>query len=156
MSNGLTSDAGDEDLFGKVDLNVSDFNALRDSEVGSFCKAIHALGVAHLGDLADDGWTQAKLDEVDAKIGLYTGVVGKPRHMKTVVTSLVRQLDGTFKGIDTILDDKIDRRMEKFKETAPEFYNAYFAARKIVDNRTGPHKNGENGNGTEQPPVPPA
>jgi hypothetical protein len=110
----------------------------------------------HLADLADDGWTQVKLDEINAKIGLYGGMVGKPRHLQTVITSLARQLDSTIKEIDAILGQKIDLRMAKFKEASPEFYNAYFAARKIVDNRTGPKsKNGETGNGQDTPPAPP-
>ena len=77
----------------------------------------------HLQDLADAQVTDVELKALQDKIDDYNGYAGKPRQKRTENTAAV----------------------------APEFFRAYMAARKIVDNAAGHNaKNGDN-----QPPQPP-
>lgn len=61
------------------------------------------------------------------------------------------QLDDAFNGTEKVLKEQLDPRMLKFKAASPDFYNSYFAARKIVDNRG---RNGKNGHAQPTPPQP--
>jgi hypothetical protein len=149
---GFASEAGNAELLAKVRLNPTDLRGLRDTEVAGFCQAIHDLGVEHLADLAEAQVTADDLTALQGLINAYGDTVGKPRQKRTEITSVVQQMDAAFNGTDKVLKEQLDPRMLKFKASKPDFFNSYFAARKIVDNPGGrPPKNGNN---QPQPPQP--
>jgi hypothetical protein len=147
----FASRTGNTELLAKVDLTETDLTRLRDGEVGSTCQAVHDLVAEHLEDLADAQVTDVELKALQDRIDDYNGYAGKTRQKRTENTAAVGQLDVAFETTDKVLDEQLDKRMLKFKAVAPDFFRAYMAARKVVDNAAS--HNGKNGD--SQPPQPP-
>jgi len=108
---------------------------------------VGAQGV--LAALASYGITQANLDLVDAKLaGMKTAAENKDVGF-TDRSAIREALYGLFDKADDLLNDEADRIVGVLKETKPNFYNQYFAARVIKD------LGGKRGGGEEPPPPEP-
>jgi hypothetical protein len=148
---------GDAELLAKVDLWPSDFARERDTEVAGLCQGVHDAANSIIALLTDQGLAPADLTDLQDKIDLYSGTVGKPRVARSSNRAAGKLMDAEFAAADKLLEEQLDGLILKFKISQPEFYNAYFAARQIVDNPGGrPDKNGSgNGSNDHQPPMPP-
>ena len=152
------SDIGSHELQGKVDYTESDLRRTRDSELTTVCQGIHDAAQSVLANLADYGVTAQTLTDLQSKITGYHGTVGKPASVKSVKQAAGTSLDSAIDEVDKVLEEKMDKLMPKFRASEPDFFNAYFAARSIVDNAASrPAKNGNgNGNGGNGHDTPPA
>ena len=86
-------------------------------------------------ELGKYGITAAKLALFKKRIDAYDGVKVAPRQnrvKKRAATLLLTQLVRDAVGI---LRDQLDGLMVQFQESSPNFYEEYFAARAVVDNR---------------------
>jgi pyridoxine/pyridoxamine 5'-phosphate oxidase len=61
-----------------------------------------------------------------------------------------QSLKSTIVSTRRVLEDSVDKQMLKFRQSQPDFFQSYQAARVTVDNPGG-HKS-KNGNGNVTPP----
>jgi len=97
-----------------------------------------AAARALLTELADRGITAAKLAAFKKKIDAFDGIKTSPRAaivQRKAANLLLPKLVCTAVNI---LNDQLDGLLVQFKDTNPNFYEEYFAARAIVDTRSTP------------------
>jgi len=137
-------------LEGRVDFSRSTIVYGREASVLARVRDIHAAATTQLANLADYGITQAKLTALKKKIDAFEASLAKPRQQIAESSAATQTLSQQFAEADTILNKRLDKLVYQFKESAPDFFNAYQTARSIVDLR-GPRKT----NDTPSPaPVP--
>jgi hypothetical protein len=138
------------ELFNTVDFSAPDLLHQTEQACATNCKAILDAGTASLAALAP-GQTlaQTDLDDLTAKIGAFKTLLTKPREAKAITKGATDLIPDKLDAGDRILERQIDRLMERYKGSNPDFYGAYQVARVIVDAGGGP--------GTlPTPPTPPA
>ena len=144
----------DHELAGHVDFSRSAITDGRESAVVARCRDILAASTAKVDALADYGINQAKLTALKKKIDAFEAVQPSPRQQVVKSGAATKALLGLFGTADTMLGRRLDGLAIQFKETTPEFFNQYLAARSIVDSPGG-HKTGgavtPNSNGGDTP-----
>lgn len=59
-------------------------------------------------------------------------IIGKPRNAIVERKNLTKSLDTKAAVIDRLLMERVDNMVRLFKRSAPDFFNEYFAARKVM------------------------
>ncbi len=124
------------------DFSENQLKRIKDGEIAARCQAIHDLLLENRGALEPYGVTTAKLTELQNAINDYTATAPKPRTAVTNRSTIKANLRAQFARADEILEDQMDKTIENFTETAPDFVTAYKKARVIVDEKSKP-KEGE-------------
>jgi hypothetical protein len=119
-------------LKAEISFVKSDFWLARDSDFITMCNLVLNRGNENAAALVDYGVTDAMLLAFKAAILEYTGMVQDPR------SAIAERKSGKIGVEDLFAEGKeilevIDGLMEQFVETNKDFYNAYKAAREIVD-----------------------
>ena len=133
----------DPELTAKVGYSPSDVTAGKSSDVVARCKAIHAAATEVVDDLGKFGITAAKLTLLKKRIDAYDGAKVAPRQNRVKKSAAVALLLGLVRDSVSILRDQLDGLMIQFKDASPNFYEEYFAARVVVDNRGSRTAEGE-------------
>lgn len=129
----LAAKNGDMDLAAQAELHLSQLDKLPDEELEGTGTRISGLLGDHLDELADYGLAtgdQTKLDELvtefhGAKSGPRTAIAGRKGETDTI-PDLIR-------ATKSLLRNRLDKLMTRFKKSNPEFFAAYRSARVIVD-----------------------
>ena len=116
-----------------VDYTESDLKHLTHAELPLKVKSIKDAAQGVLASLANYGMTQAKLDLVDAKLEALKNAKGRKDVGYTDRSATRVALTELFAKADELLKDEADGIVEVVKESHPDFYNQYFAARVIKD-----------------------
>lgn len=130
-------DNAEAGLGARVAYSESGVTRGKTSDVVARCKNIHAAATENLAALGKYGVTADKLTTFNGRISAFDRLKVAPRD--NVVT---RRAAGEFqeqllRDANTILRDKLDRLVVQFKAADPTFYEAYYAARVVVDARGG-------------------
>ncbi len=91
------------------------------------------MATAVLPSLADYGVTQAKLNVLSKKIEAFRKAHPAPRQRVNAGRAATKQLADLFTDLSALLRNRADRLVVQFRESAPEFYNEYQAARTVVN-----------------------
>ena len=78
----------------------------------------------------------ADLKALEQKIAAFEEAYIKPRQSTVAGAAATRELPGLFNKAFTILEERIDGMVFKFKSKSPEFFAEYTSARVVVDART--------------------
>lgn len=123
----------DYKLMCRVKFSRTDITKGRESVVVARCRDIHAAASEDVAALADYGVNAAKLTAFKKKIDGFEALQTQPRQDISNRSAATQQLRQLLRQADEILRKRIDPLVVQFKASAPEFYNAYQAARSIVD-----------------------
>ena len=130
-------------LDAEVNYPASSLNRMSDDEVGEICNKVYLKAKENLPDLADFGITTTVLDELKALIDNYNAktqvnkvAVNQRSEQTKVIAKLIREGKA-------ILSDSFDKLMLILRNTNPEAYNAYVAARNSMPKRHAKKSNGE-------------
>lgn len=129
----LAADTNNPELRGKVDYSRSDLLQVRDTVVAQRCQGIHTEASTVAAFLVPYGVTAADLTAQQAAIDAYLLVVSAPRTAITVRKGATAAIENGVRDGLAILNERMDKLMAGFKITAPDFHQAYFDARIIVD-----------------------
>ena len=125
--------AQNPELFAKVDYTASTVCVGKVSEVVARCKNIHEAASDNAAALVKYGITAAKLTKLDKAIKAFDKVKTAPRQHKVIKGAATKLIPVLVKSGVSIVRDQLDELMTQFKEANPSFYNAYFAARVVVN-----------------------
>lgn len=123
----------DAELASRLDYSQSDLGKGRPQEVVARCRNVWSTATDNLEASTAFGVTQAKLTNLKKKIDEFESAHPKTREGRTATRAATKALPDSFAQVDEILNGCLDGLMAQFKESEPEFYNEYFAARRIVD-----------------------
>jgi len=141
------SESENQDLKARVHLTESMFRGLRDDQRDDLAQGIHDAANDNLAALADYGIIAATLTALQTRIDAYRLAIPSPSVARSNRRSKTELLDVELKRANMICKERLDGLMEQFKTLNPDFYNAYHAARDIID--TGHRKQAP----TTKPPV---
>lgn len=86
------------------------------------------------------GVDAAKLTMLAKKIEAFAKATPKPRARINAGSAATKALKKNLRQISTLLRERVDRLMTRFKVSHPEFYNEYKSARRIVKPAVTPEK----------------
>jgi hypothetical protein len=78
------------------------------------------------------GFDNVRTGEVLQLIEESTAIISKPRGAIVERKSLTTNMDLKADAIDTIVKERIDNMVRLMKRSLPDFFNEYFAARKVI------------------------
>jgi len=117
----------------QVNYSPSDLRLSRDTILVDRLRVIHNAANDYAADLVDFGVQAADLSDLDTLINKYADQVQNPRTAIGERSTATQELEALFVEGDTVLKEQLDKLIEIFKVSAPNFYNQYKSARVIVD-----------------------
>ncbi len=136
VSSALTayaSSTGNAQLKGAVKVSESQLRYVRTNEQLNLAKMVVDLATANLAALGPFGVTQAMLDDLKSRIAAYDAATKQVSSGMAERVGARTAVSDLFNQADQILKDEVDRMMQFFRVSAPEFYNDFRAARVIKD-----------------------
>jgi hypothetical protein len=132
-------DINDNELKEKMDFPKSRLNRMRDTQKADACELIHESANAVIASLAPYNITAADLMHLQSKIDIYHDNIAKPKI--AVNRKAVARIDEDLliRRGKSILK-KIDKLMEHYKSSQPDFYEMYFKSRNIIELGHRTHK----------------
>jgi len=122
------------ELFAAVDFSAPDLLHQTESECMTNCTAILNAGTENLAALTvSKHLAQTDLDDLKAKIDAFNAAFERPRQTRAGTKSATDQLPDAIAAADRIVERQLDRLMERFRLSSPDFYSSYQVARVIVD-----------------------
>jgi hypothetical protein len=129
---------GNHELYTSVDYSAAQLIHLPEQECATVCQNILNAGIANLAAMAaGQTLAQTDLDDLQEKINQSNKSLTRPRQLRTKISGATGQLPGLITAADRIAERQLDKLMEKFKTTQPDFYAAYQVARVIVSQGGG-------------------
>ncbi len=128
---GATND--DHTLEQQGDVSLAGLDKMKESDLLATATRIGALATTNITALADYGITAADVTELDGLATKFRGLQAAPRQAVVDRKKENAQLPPVGSHLLTVLRRQLDRQMLVFKQTQPEFYAGYLAARVIVD-----------------------
>lgn len=101
------------------------------------CRDIQQWVTENLAALTDYKVAQADVTTLKNRIKAFEEVQTKPRTTKATGKAATRRLESQFARLDDLLARQLDKLAVKFKQSEPEFYEAYKASRSIVQPPVG-------------------
>lgn len=131
--------ADDHDLLALTALSPSNLGRLDDEELSNRATNVLAKANSRKTDLAAFNVTQANLDEFDQALQDFKAAKAKPRTATAERAAQTESLPSLIRDTSGILRNEIDRLVNLFRRTNPDFVAGYRTARAIVD-RAASHK----------------
>lgn len=142
--------AGETQLAGQFDYEVSDLVNSRDTVVLDITQIILNAAHAHDVAIADYGILAADITQLDTARTTYAGLIAAPADAINARATATDTLVGLFRTLMDILSNQMDAIMVTYKESEPTFYQQYIESRKIIDlGRRSRDDSEEEGDGEE-------
>jgi hypothetical protein len=120
----------------QMDITYSDLLRLKDGILAERCTTIHDTANDNLAELANYNITAAKLTALAATIDAFKNANTAPRSAEIEISAATMAVAQTDKDTKALLDKRMDKLMEDFRESNVDFYNQYKTARVIQDAAT--------------------
>lgn len=130
------SDTGNLILFNLVDYNLSDLMSGAANRSLTRCKNIQALALGNAAALVNYGISADMLTDNGKAIDDFELVIANPKDQYAARKAATQEIKNAIKDVDISIKDKLDKLMENFRLTAPDFYAQYFNDRKIYNAKT--------------------
>jgi Glu-tRNA(Gln) amidotransferase subunit E-like FAD-binding protein len=129
----LAKDLKDEKLLAKTNLSKSTMYHAQGNEMLSIARRIQTEATAHAQELQDYGIKDTDILALQTIINEYDNILVAPRVVISESKQKTANLVHLFAYADTLLNDRIDKLMRIFRESAPDFYTLYFNARNVIN-----------------------
>ena len=126
-------DTQNDDLKAKVQVSEGSLRNMRDADLQTRVQQILDLATGNIAKLADYGVLPADVTELEQLIALFKTAVNNMGSGKADRSSARTALTDYFDEVDVLMANVIDKLMDNFKSSSPQFYNAYQAARVVYD-----------------------
>lgn len=145
----LGTDQANHTLVEKVNYTRSSFKKFQQSRRIAEGVTVLAEAKNRTAELVPAYLTEAIISQLETLLNEYRDAYTRPREVRVNKTTVTASLREAMKEGGNILTNRADRLAVQFRDTYPDFYQAYLKARIIEDLGTR-HENGGNG---EQAPV---
>lgn len=125
---------GNHELFAKVDYTLYDLTHGKEEDDETTMANILQLGTDNLAAMGPNGGlTQADLDDLDAKLEIWETSITKPRQAKSGTKGATNQIPTALLANDRTIDRQLDRLIERYRLSNPDFFQEYQVAKVKVD-----------------------
>lgn len=118
----------------KAAKSFSDLNRLRNQDFVTVVTETIILLEQHLEALADYGVTADQITDLKNSFDQFLTLQGQPRQYRIAGKQATLNLAELFENTSSLLSNKMDKVMKRFKRTDANFFNGYQTARIIVNN----------------------
>jgi hypothetical protein len=125
------SENNNEEVRVKMTFTPSSLKGGLDRQIPTTAKLVADEAAKH--DLTEFGAGPLALEAFNAKITAYHAIMNAPREAVVATSGLTTALEQQFALGDKILKERLDKLMEQFRESQPQFFAEYRGARTIVD-----------------------
>jgi hypothetical protein len=132
------SENNNEEVRARMNLTPSSIKGSLDRQIPATAKMVADEAAKH--DLKEFGAGPLVLEAFNAKIEAYNAIMNAPREAVVATVGLTTALEQQFTLGDKILKERLDKLMEQFRESQPQFFAEYKSARSIVDRGGGQQK----------------
>lgn len=144
--------SGDHDLLALSNATQSTFRRASDDELSNLAAGILSAASAHKSELAAFEVTQANIDELDQALQRFNASKSNPRMAIAERSARGDSLEAQVRDAQDFLRNQIDRLVNLFRRSNPEFVAGYRNARVIVD-RAATHSTAKPAASVKPPPV---
>jgi hypothetical protein len=123
----------DQDLLALTDITRSGIDKLDSEQLSNRAALVLAQANAKKADLAAVQVTQANIDELTQALQSYNEAKAGPRRATAERVAQTESLSTIIREANDILRNQIDRLVNLFARSNPQFVSSYQAARVIVD-----------------------
>jgi len=123
----------DQNLLALTDITRSGIDKLDSEQLSNRAALVLAQANAKKSDLAAVQVTQANIDELTQALQNYNEVKAGPRQATAERVAQTESLSSLIREANDILRNQIDRLVNLFARSNPQFVSSYQAARVIVD-----------------------
>ncbi len=123
-------------LMDKVNFTKTELMRARDNELPGMSEQVHQEAVTHAPAILPFGVTGAMTTVLATAIADFVTYISKPRAARTETSAATSLLPGAFDAVTALLEEQIDRGMELYRTSNPDFFAAYESARVIVNSPT--------------------
>lgn len=124
---------GDHKTANRVSFSLSKLMNERDTVVFVKLRDVKEFAQIFVDQLADYGVTQEDIDELGVLTEKYAAGVENPRQAITNRSRATKELKDLMSEANVVLTDYLDKLIHLFKANAPEFWQQFIIARKIVN-----------------------
>lgn len=132
----MAEETGNTLLAAQMDITYSDLLRLKDGILAERCTTIHDAANDNLAALANYNITAARLTALTAAIDAFKNANTAPRSAEIEITAATTTVALTIKETKSLLEKRMDKVMEDFRDSNVDFYNQYKAARVVQDAAT--------------------
>lgn len=125
-------------LADQSDLTLSGLDKMPDDALEETGQMIADLALANQAALVDYGLVADDLDDLNALKTEFHNAKTMPRSAMTTRAAETATLPELLTATTSLLRNRLDKQMRKFKKGNPVFYQAYLSARVIVDRGAPP------------------
>lgn len=126
------SEAGDAELEQQSDFSLSGLVRMPDREFAQKVQVLLTLATTHLTDLADQGITEEQITEASTSADDFNELIGQPRTMVIKRSTVSGEVSDLISETTSMLSDRLDRLMLRFRVSDLPFYEGYTKARLLV------------------------
>ncbi len=124
---------GDEVLFAAVNFSESKIMQKNGNTARTWAQIVHDQANGVIANLGTYGVVAGDLTAFQTAIDDFGDYISQPKNTIAEIASATADLKKLFKDADANLKKKLDKLMENFRESAPDFYAQYFIDRKIYN-----------------------
>ena len=132
----LGAKTNDADLAAKVEVTPSSLAKLSDDKLDDLGKRVADLATAHKTVLVDYGVSDADVTALNALRASFAAVKNAPRTAVAGRAGATATLPDLIDAANTLLRDRVDKLVTKFRGSQPEFVAGYRSARVVVGRGT--------------------
>ena len=132
----LAAKTNDADLAAKVEVTPSSLAKLSDDALDDLGKRVADLAASHKTALADYAVSDADVTALNALRASFAAVKNAPRAAVAGQAGATATLPDLIDAANTLLRDRLDKLVTKFRGSQPEFVAGYRSARVVVDRGT--------------------
>jgi hypothetical protein len=124
---------GDTTLQAKCDLKITDLVRLGDTLIGPRCQEIHDLADTNAAALVSYGVEAADITALQTLIDAYQPLISTPRQAVAGRKEATGNIADDEAAADDLLNNELDKSMQKFSTKNATFFGEYTTARMIID-----------------------
>jgi len=123
----------DQDLLALTDITRSGIDKLDSEQLSNRATLVLAQATDRKTELVAFQVTQANIDELDRALQNYNAAKAGPRQATAERVAQTESLSNLIRDANDILRNQIDRLVNLFSRSHPQFVSSYLSARVIVD-----------------------
>ncbi|MDQ6809189.1 MAG: hypothetical protein M3Z64_07170 [Verrucomicrobiota bacterium] len=127
----------DKQLLALVAVTPSSLHSMGDEALATRALAIHKEATTRFADLAGLNVTQANVDDLKAKLDAFNASKEKPRTAVAGRAAQTAAMPDLIREVSGLLRNNLDRAINLFRLSNPDFVAGYRTARVIVDRGGG-------------------
>ena len=129
----LAKRASNKELVGKVSFTDSYLKSLTENELAQKGKDLAQLALQYKEGLTRYNVAEVSIKALNDQATAFGAKIPEPRETVSVRVSAKISLNQLIRTNSLLLKEELDGLVDQYRRSNPDFWNAYFTARKIVD-----------------------